>query len=839
MRRKRLWLAGLLLLGLVLSLPLLLNLEVFRQSVHRAVERQLGRRVEFASLTARLLPWPVIVGRGVMVFEQEGFGAEPFLYADEVHCHLSSRILRSGRLEFSEIYFLRPSLNLVRNPAGDWNVGSFLLAPSPGGSGRARPPGILPVVSATEGRINFKFGANKQVYSLVDARLRGEPLPGGRWRLYLEATPVRGDRRLTETGTLRVQGELGRARDYAALPFRFQVGWERGSLAQLMALVTGREPSWRARSLFAATLEGTPAAWTAQGRLVLDDVHHRDLVASARSPRWQADFEVRALERSQVVEVRQLILHTRRSELRLTGRVEEVFRQPRWSLAVESDRIVLDELLAQWTGLQAAASDDARLDGAVELALTARGPWRDWHGELASTERILLRAPGLSRGVEIPELRLRLQRGRLELVPLVVRLAPGSDLQLEGDWRLAAPGAPYRLAWRSAGADLAALQQATAAFGWDILGPARWQGRAGLAVEWRGGQENPTPRWEGTSELRGVRFHPPEFNRPVEILEARLEWKRGVLQVAPLVAQLGENPVTGSLRREAGDWTVDFSAGELRLGDLDALLNPAREGLLARLVGAGPRPAARWQQWSAVGQVRIEDFEAGPFRLRKLQAEGRWQAGRLDLTRLRCRGYGGRFDGRLQGDFVAAPPAYRLAGNVKQVELNSLLAGTTELGPLFRGLAGADVALQTSGLRSDELRKNLQGRVVGVLHDAEMANLDLLAAMAEAAGEESSRPEAPARTALQSLAGEFLLGDEQVELDAVHLIVDGAAMELTGRVKFGGDLDLRLTGAPLLVAGRPASPATTRLLNSAYRVTGSLRRPQVELAAAASAEARP
>ena len=51
MRRKRLWVAAFLLLALVLSLPLLLNLEMFRGPVHRALERELGRPVELASLT--------------------------------------------------------------------------------------------------------------------------------------------------------------------------------------------------------------------------------------------------------------------------------------------------------------------------------------------------------------------------------------------------------------------------------------------------------------------------------------------------------------------------------------------------------------------------------------------------------------------------------------------------------------------------------------------------------------------------------------------------------------------------------------------------------------------
>src|SRR3990170_138588 len=153
MRRKRGWLVALLLLVLLLAAPLLVNLEVFRAPVRRAVERQLGRPVEFATLSAQFLPWPGIVGRGGGVYEQEGFGGEPFLYADEVHCHLSLGMLRSGRLEFSEIYFIQPSINLVRTSGGAWNVGTFLLAGQESGKTGNPAPARPPVVSR-HGRAN-------------------------------------------------------------------------------------------------------------------------------------------------------------------------------------------------------------------------------------------------------------------------------------------------------------------------------------------------------------------------------------------------------------------------------------------------------------------------------------------------------------------------------------------------------------------------------------------------------------------------------------------------------------------------------------------------------------
>ena len=840
MRRKRGWLVALLLLALLLAAPLLMNLEVFRAPVRRAVERQLGRPVEFATLSAQFLPWPGIVGRGVVVYEQEGFGAEPFLYADEVHCHLSLGMLRSGRLEFSEIYFIQPSINLVRASGGAWNVGTFLLAGQESGKTGNPAPARPPVVSATEGRINIKLGADKQIYALTDARLRAEPLPGGRWRLQLEATPMRSDRRLSETGTVRVQGEVGHGSTLASVPFRFQVGLERGSLSQLVALVAGHESWMRARSGLAATVEGTPADWKARGTLMITGLRHKDLVAPARTPRWQADFEVGFQEERHVLRIERLRLRGRRSELHLAGRVEDLFEKPGYDLQWRADLLSADELLGQWAALWAGVSTEARLDGALRLALTARGPLREWEGQLEAVETLALRAPGLPRPAELSNLRVFLRRGRLELAPATLGFSPDSVLRVEGDWRATTPGLPYRLRWQSSGLELEPLQKAAAVFGGDFLAPTRWRGRAQFDLTWQGRLgETPSPRWEGRAELRGAEFHPPEFNRPLDILEARLDWRGNRLRVEPLVVRLGENPVTGTLERqgEPGRWSATLSAGELRLAALDDLLNPAQRGLLARLGGEDSGPGARWDEMDVSGELKVEELTAGPFRLRQLQAQGRWEKGRLELSRLRFRAYGGRFDGRLQGDFRVSPPQYRLAGNVKQVELGSLLAETTKLGPLFRGPAGADLSLQTAGLGPDELVQNLQGRVVGVLHDGAITHFNLAAALASASAGEDLAGGAPAFTELQSLAGDFRLAGEQVELDAVRLIMDGAAMELSGRVRFDGSLDLRLSGEPLQVAGRPVSAGTARLLTSAYRLSGTLHRPQVEVDEPAPAEA--
>jgi hypothetical protein len=438
----------------------------------------------------------------------------------------------------------------------------------------------------------------------------------------------------------------------------------------------------------------------------------------------------------------------------------------------------------------------------------------------------------MAEPVQLAELRLHCERGRLALDPLSMRFSPQYALALSGEVRLDAPGLPYRLRWQSAQVELEPLWRTAEALGWELFESARWGGRARVDLEWSGeARGEATPRWQGAVQLAEASYHPPELNTGLAIPSARLVWSGTALQARPLELRLGESSLTGSMdRRSPGaPWEVDLSGARLRLADLNALVNPAQRGLFERLVRDETRPQADWSRGAAVGKLRVREFAAGPLRLNAFEADGEWRAGALTFQRLRFRAYAGRFDGRFQADFRISPPRYRLAGNIRQMAVAGVLADATRLANLYTGLASAELALESAGVRPRDLARNLQGRVVGGVNHGVITHMDLLGAMATAIGRAQSWPGSDGTTAMESLVGEFEVGAGEVKLDAAHLIVDGAALELTGRVGFDGRMELAVRGQPLRVAGRETAPLTTRLLTGTYRLTGTLAQPQVEV----------
>ena len=97
-----------------------------RTQIVRSISLALERPVEVASVSLHLLPRPGFDLRGFVVHEDPSFGDEPMLRAEQVTASLRLTSLFRGRLEISRLSLTEPSLNLVENSAGHWNLENLL-----------------------------------------------------------------------------------------------------------------------------------------------------------------------------------------------------------------------------------------------------------------------------------------------------------------------------------------------------------------------------------------------------------------------------------------------------------------------------------------------------------------------------------------------------------------------------------------------------------------------------------------------------------------------------------------------------------------------------------------
>lgn len=276
--------------GLATVAALLLILFFFRPGVYRLRNRIAGsigsaldRRVAIDNVHLRLLPRPGFDLEGLVIYDDPAFSAEPMIRAQEVSAAIRLRSLLRGQLEIATLSATEPSVNLVRNSEGRWNLASLLernakipVAPTAKPAYERRP--AFPYLEASNARINFKIGETKKSYALMDADVALWQESENSWSARIRAEPVRTDVNLTDTGLLQINATWQRAPSVRTTPVEITAQWQKGQLGQITKLLSGKDRGWWGGVNVAAKLSGTPEALQIESRIAIADFHRYDIV---------------------------------------------------------------------------------------------------------------------------------------------------------------------------------------------------------------------------------------------------------------------------------------------------------------------------------------------------------------------------------------------------------------------------------------------------------------------------------------------------------------------------------------------------------------------------------
>ena len=204
-RLRKWWKPGLVvllaLIALQVGVSLLSRTAGAKAFLTRQLELSFGRTVEVREYSVTLFPSPRLEAYAISVGEDPAFGHEYFLRADRLSAGLRWTGLLRGRFELGTLRLERPSLILVRNAEGRWNLERWLPATttstdsrvastSPPGS-QATPAHLLQKLQISDGRANFKIGDDKTSFAFNQVEGSVEQTAPGRWRLDLKAEPWR------------------------------------------------------------------------------------------------------------------------------------------------------------------------------------------------------------------------------------------------------------------------------------------------------------------------------------------------------------------------------------------------------------------------------------------------------------------------------------------------------------------------------------------------------------------------------------------------------------------------------------------------------------------------
>ncbi|WP_263383039.1 AsmA family protein [Granulicella arctica] len=282
--RRLLPIFGLLLLLILIGFALpLLNVNRFQRRIVTSLSESLGRPIHLDRISLTVFPLPGLTIENFVIADDPAFGAEPFVRASEVRATLRISSLWRRRIEFTRISFTDPSINLVRTSAGKWNLEGILLQAArinaaPTAQTRSSAAPRFPYIEATGARLNLKLDQEKTPISLTEAEVALWLNTPQQWQLRLSGKPVRTDTSASDTGTIRLEGTLGRAAALNDVPIDLHAEWRNAPLGEASRVVLGHDAGVRGSMLLSASAQGTVGRSSVQAALHFTDMRRADFV---------------------------------------------------------------------------------------------------------------------------------------------------------------------------------------------------------------------------------------------------------------------------------------------------------------------------------------------------------------------------------------------------------------------------------------------------------------------------------------------------------------------------------------------------------------------------------
>ena len=865
---RKWWRLALFVAAFVTAAQIGVSLLARTRGVHQYLvahlERAFGRSVEVRHFTVVLLPTPVLEAELVSIAEDPAFGNEYFLRADRLTARLRWTGLLRGHFEFGTLSLSRPSLVLVRNQDGEWNLEHWLPpAKSTLGAGSRfygpalprTPSNRLQKIDFDDGRVNFQIGDDKLPFAFLGVSGSVEQFASGRWHLQLEAQPWRSGVTLQSAGSLMVRGDV--AGTSARLqPADLEIHWGKVSLADLLRLVRGHDYGVRgffaldgtAKSGAAARSGSRPGEWTFSAQAHLSQIHRWDLSERSDNPSANVNLEGSWNAASHVISTDTLTLETPKSNLRGSA-VFKVDASPSWEVRLDSAGVQAADVLAWCRAFDPNVSSAIVANEFFTGAVALRGWPLEIEEAAFSSMGGELRVPGLSAPIRIGAFQGGRQRSNLNVGPIRVSYtdqdsresaptpAVGTRRRTAAETKSVATisfahdfstrAGTLSIDGRTDGAEdvLKAMSVLGRRInrGWEITGPAS------VALRYQWNNATTTRAWSGRVDVNKAALQVVGFNQPLQVNKAHFDWKDG-LRTATLTdldafgsTWSGQLTETTLANLDGGSkWSFELSTNHLDAADLDRWMGPrARPGWLQRLLmplfGSSASPAASelLRRVNAEGAVNIDEFTLEHVTLTHLRATAALHDLHLEIRDMEARCAGGTLHAKMRAAF-SPHPSYDIAAELQNIDLQQAPV-PGDFRERFTGLASGIVHLTTQGIGRDDLLQNLAGKGDLQLRDLEFRGWDVAASMADGA---------PHQGASRWISGEgpFLVRDMGMIFPGLRL--DGAA-EMTllkGTLSFAQDSDLTLQTLVDDQAGSPL-PEQGYLL----KISGPLDLPKISI----------
>jgi hypothetical protein len=863
-RLRKWWKPGLVILLAIIAMQaavfLLVRTARAKAFLTRQLEISFGRAVDVREYSASLFPSPQLDADGITVYEDPSFGHEYFLRADRLSAGLRWKGFLRGRFELGTLALERPSLIFSRDREGRWNLERWLptatSATRAGGAAansivQTSPAYQLQKIDISDGRVNFKVGDDKTSFAFIQVEGSVEQTAPGRWRMDLKAQPWRSGVPLQLAGTVRVHGDVA-GTSTRLQPAKFQVSWEKSSLADVFRLIGGSDFGVRGTFAGEATAESgaastlgiknaNPGDWLFSIRARASAIHRWDLTERDDNPRIGARLNGRWNPAAGTVQADELVVETPRSNLRGVASLKSVAGSS-FAVRVDSAGVQAADLLDWYRAFRPGVADGIRASQYFTGGANFTG-WPLVLNEVAfSSPGGRWTVPGFAAPFEVRAMRGGTEKRKLIIesfavsIPAVVSNARAAgresgatssvasiDLALLHD--LDARTGGIRITSRSA--RIEDVVSVVNAFGRRLQNGWELKGKVSADLHWDWSPDA-APTWNGRADVTQGKLQVAGLNQPVELENFRAEWRSArrrftLGQVAAFgTTWTGTVEQSGSASSEFAEteipaWTFQLHADHLDAAELDRWIGPrARPTWLQRLLPTGlggaaapAPPSVLLQRIRAEGDLRADELTIEKLKLKQFAAYTKLAALRLSLRDVRAQWSGGEVSGNAEAAF-SAEPQYQINAGLERISI-AQTPWLAHVSDRLAGTASGSVEIRAEGIGRAALIESLAGKGELRLTNVELRGWDLPATMA--LGEWTT-----GNSRWTSGAGTFHVSNGGFDLNSLRLTSPSGDFLLKGSVSFSEDADMT---AESHATGRKTIPqGTVRFLQISGPLSG-------------------
>lgn len=782
---------------LLLAAPKFIDVNQYKPLIETKMRERLGRNVSLGPMKLSFLPLSFRVDKAVVADDPAFNNRTPFIEVQTLFVRPRLLPLLHHEIEIKDVRLDRPTVELIRNAQGTWNVSTLGAGDSPGDQTQLS----LQQLKIDDGQIaltDIQKGQARTVYDHIDVLLSDFAL-GQPFSLDLHAhLPGNGKQ------TIALQGKAGPIQRGEPLktPFDGKFSLDAVSLAGLQQF------------LHVQSLENSDAVLTGSA-----DVKNGagDLTSSGtfsiQNPRVRGveigypifiDYQVKSNLSASTAQIDKANIKLGSTPVSFRGTINAQSTPAQIDATMQTSNASIAEAARLAAAVGAAFNAKSDIRGTLNVDVHAQGPVTGpaMNGKVEA-KNVRISGGELREPVEVDAMTLALSPDAIrtnEFTAKTGRTSATAQVNLMG-YTSNAPNLQAKL--KSDNADIDGLLRIGHAYGLAAVEGVNGSGRMTINVSVAGPvKQSDQLTFDGTGEIRGASLELPAMTKPLAIRKADLRFSGNGASLNNLDVSVGQTTIHGDMTAKdfaAPQVQFSISANRINVAEWEQIFQaqPAKPGVKGA-PAAAVKPSSGESligRTTGSGSLTADQVVYDELTMNNVRSTVTLDRGIITAKPLTASLYNGQQTGTVVVNTRTTPATYTVDSNLQGVDANELLSAVSPVKQTLYGLLSANADTHfTTAAGAHSILPTLNGNLSLNLKDGKIAKVDLLHELAKIGQFLGTARTVEPFTQVRQLTGNFDIKNGVARTNDLKASIEGGSIAGDGSMDFAQErLNLHLT----------------------------------------------